>query len=626
MACRSVWMLSAVLFAGFFCRAQTPSADLRGLYVYTNDLSQITNPTANALMASLNVPGVDGVAVVIAWSAIEPAIGQYQWATLDQWINASIAAGKKIDLVIPAGISTPSWLFQASPPGAGATALNFTVSPHQGLTGVCDAVTLAAPWDQAFLSQWDAMLAAVSAHLKSAGTYNSITMVRLTGVNRTTEETRLPAETAAITGLACVSDAISTWQQAGYKPSLVEQGWTSILGSFQKSFPDKSFSVSLIPTSSGFPPIGESGSVLTGNILDLTQVLMAQAAQQFPGKLVVQFDTLLPGAADNGDVLDDAQNLGTIAAWQTNEYLGNGGAACAGPVTSPVACTNDTFLALLEAGIYPMGTTNALRGQYIEAFHANVTAFPGATLQAHTELFAPIVFNAAHSADGNGFQTTFLLVNKATASASYTLRLDDSNGAIPASGYQLLSGSLTGTIAPGQSTTIETAGLGAQTQQGWAELTAPPSIGGSVIYSQKTSLPTLQEGTANIASVNDTDFFVPFDNTSGAVTSMAITNPNATSATISVTLRYSSGISESVTYPALPARAHQAFTIKSQFPNSTNQSGVAEFVSSVPVSVVAFRFNSTGAFTAFDAVPSSGDSVSITRTIPHAADGRQLQD
>jgi hypothetical protein len=73
---------------------------------------------------------VDGVAVVIGWDAIEPAIGQYQWALLDQWVGQAVSLGKKIALVIMAGASTPSWLFQVAPTGAGATPLSFTISPY----------------------------------------------------------------------------------------------------------------------------------------------------------------------------------------------------------------------------------------------------------------------------------------------------------------------------------------------------------------------------------------------------------------------------------------------------------------------------------------------------------------
>ena len=240
-------LLFAIALIRSTAQAQNPPADLRGVYVYTNDVSQITTGTANQLTASFSVPGVDGVAIVIGWDAIEPALGQYQFALLDQWIAQVSALGKKIDLVIPAGASTPAWLFQSAPTGAGATELNFTVSPHAGSTGVCDIVNLAAPWDPAFLSSMGRHAGGGFRSSQGAGTYSAISLVRITGINRTTEELRLPAETAASTGLACVSNSIATWQQAGYRPSLLLQAWNTVLGSFTKSFPDKSFAVSIIP-------------------------------------------------------------------------------------------------------------------------------------------------------------------------------------------------------------------------------------------------------------------------------------------------------------------------------------------------------------------------------------------
>jgi hypothetical protein len=233
------------------------------------------------------LPGVDGVAVVIGWDAIELAMGQYEWALLDQWIGQAVALGKKIDLVVPAGSSTPSWLFAAPPAGTGVPELTFTVSPHVGETGVCDTVNIPRPWDAGFLARWDAMLAALSAHLKTANTYDAITLVRITGINRTTEELRLPAETAHSTGLACVSDSITTWQQAGYLPSLLLQGWNAVLGSFMKSFPDKSFAVSIIPNNA-FPGIDQNGQAIIGAIGDQNDPLIMAASKQLAGRLVVQ--------------------------------------------------------------------------------------------------------------------------------------------------------------------------------------------------------------------------------------------------------------------------------------------------------------------------------------------------
>jgi hypothetical protein len=369
--------------------APSPPADLRGIYVASNEISRTTSRNAAALAASLNVPGVDGLVLVIGWDAIEPAMGQYQWATVDQWMSLAMASGKKVDLSVTAGITTPSWLFQPAPGGAGARPLQFTISPHSGATGQCDPETIAAPWDPAFLSQWDSMLTALATHLRNAGSYGAVTLLRLTGINRTTDELRLPAETAQSTGLACVSDAIATWQQAGYRPSLLLQAWDKITGSFQKSFPDKSFSMAIIPQNP-FPRIAENGSIIKGTLPDENQPLLALASQRFPEHLVVQFNFLMPGEPASPAVIQAAQTLGALAAFQTNEYFGSTGqgAACSEPVTHPTPCTAGTYLALLQTGIYPLGENNSLRAQYIEVFPANAIAFPEDIQQAHLELLA----------------------------------------------------------------------------------------------------------------------------------------------------------------------------------------------------------------------------------------------
>jgi len=45
------------------------------------------------------------------------------------------------------------------------------------------------------------------------------------------------------------------------------------------------------------------------------------ASKQLAGRLVVQFDFLMPGDAAAQQVVDDANNFGTLMAFQTNEYL-----------------------------------------------------------------------------------------------------------------------------------------------------------------------------------------------------------------------------------------------------------------------------------------------------------------
>lgn len=380
----------AVVLAALLAAARAHAADIRGMYVYSSDVSQISKGYANNVTAALHLVGMDGIVLVIGWGAVEPAMGQYQWSTLDSWLTTAETSGRKVDLTITAGNDTPAWLFQPPPTGAGAKAVAFTISPHGGATGVCDSETIAPPWDPAFLARWDALLVALAAHLKAAGLYNTVTLLRLTGINRTTDELRLPAETPQSTGLACVSDALAIWQAAGYRPSLLQSAWDQVTSSFQKSFGDKSFSVAIIPQNA-FPAIAEDGSIIKGPSPDLNASLLSAASHKLPGRLVVQFNFLMPGEAASAVVVQAAQTLGTLAAFQTNEYLGStgGGAACSEPVTNPTPCTSATFLALLQTGIYPLGVANPLRAQYIEVFPANANAFQADILQGHDELVPP---------------------------------------------------------------------------------------------------------------------------------------------------------------------------------------------------------------------------------------------
>jgi hypothetical protein len=232
------------------------------------------------------------------------------------------------------------------------------------------------------------MLAALSAHLKSTGAYSSITLLRLTGINRTTEELRLPAETAASTGLACVSNSIATWQAAGYRPSLLLQGWNAVLASFNKYFPDKSFSVAIIPNDA-FPGINQNGNPITGMVGDENEPLLQAASQLLPGRLTVQFDFLMPGVQAFTVVTNAAQNYGTLVAWQTNEYMGGQGAGCSEPITTTIPCTSDLYLQLLDTGVYPLGQSDPLRAQYIEVFQANALALEPDILTAHFQLLPP---------------------------------------------------------------------------------------------------------------------------------------------------------------------------------------------------------------------------------------------
>ncbi len=408
-------LFPAVLALTWALRAQGPTVDPRGIYVYSEHLAQ----DAQMLTQALTVNGVDGLTLLLGWAEIEPKQGSYTWSLLDQWMTSASSSGKKVALAVRAGQDTPCWLFQAPACGgssnsyAGATALAFSASAREGNgQSGCNPETIAAPWDPIFLSQWDAMLAAVAAHLKTAGTYAALTSVRLSGINRTTAELRLPAE---ILTSPCVINSVATWLKASppFSSGLLLSAWDKLTTSYLNNFPDKYFGVEIIPTASGtlntdypFPAIDPNGcpyqppwptdksdpNYLPVACLDSAPTpdqnapLLALAAQKFAGRLSVSYQNLDLRSPANPYVPYAAQTWGTTAGYQTNDYFNLQNAACSGSDINPGPCTSATYLQLLELGIYPLGRSNTLLAQYIEVLPPDAVSFPDAILKAHQEL------------------------------------------------------------------------------------------------------------------------------------------------------------------------------------------------------------------------------------------------
>jgi len=382
--------LIVLLAAAGFSQTVTPP-DLRGLYIVSNDVSKFNATRTADLQKAMTIPGINGLYLMISWSAIEPARGQYQWSAIDSWLASAMASGKRVDLAILGGNAAPAWLYTAPPQGAGAAKLSFSYAIQGGKLGECTSITLPVPWDTAFLAEWDSMLAALAAHLKATGAYSNLALLRLTGININTDELKLPEETPAGNSLACLTDAPAIWQQAGYRPSLILKAWDRITSSFQTSFPGKSFVVALTE-SNAFPPIDETGAIVKGQNVEQTLPEVQLAAQKFGANLVALETFLLPGDPPHQEIIIAAHTLKSKAAFQTNEWLGlTGGAACGGLVTAPTPCTQAGFISMIEGGIYPLGKTDPLRGAFIEIFVPSILSFADTLPQLLTEVIPDAV-------------------------------------------------------------------------------------------------------------------------------------------------------------------------------------------------------------------------------------------
>ena len=140
--------------------------------------------------------------------------------------------------------------------------------------------------------------------------------------------------------------------------------------------------------------------------------------------------------------------------------------------------------------------------------------------------------------------------------------------------------------------------------QGWAELVTARSIGGLAVFRQSDPARPDQEAAVTLTTTSNR-FVLPFDNTSGFVTSMALVNVSATlGATINVVIRDEAGVQIGTDSIPLAGRGHIAFAFPDRFAAAANRRGTAEFTSTTSqITGLGLRFNPGGAFTSFPVLP-----------------------
>jgi hypothetical protein len=146
-------------------------------------------------------------------------------------------------------------------------------------------------------------------------------------------------------------------------------------------------------------------------------------------------------------------------------------------------------------------------------------------------------------------------------------------------------------IAPGGAVFLETPGTAPAVTSGYATVVGDPGIQAFAIFKQRISGRQDQEGTAP-AFVPANEVLVPFDNTNSNSTTAALVNTGQNQF-FSVQLQGTQAGGVSVL-----AGAHAAFPLTMDIPSSANTQSVADFTSTGgPFSMIALRFNSSGAFT-----------------------------
>jgi hypothetical protein len=158
-------------------------------------------------------------------------------------------------------------------------------------------------------------------------------------------------------------------------------------------------------------------------------------------------------------------------------------------------------------------------------------------------------------------------------------------------------------LAVGGSLIIQSTGSGgSSTAQGWAEILATGHSGGFAIFRDLVNGQLTQEGTSPVDSHNQSTFMLPFDNTAGFVTSMAIVNNSSTQqAGVTATILDENGVVLAQQQPisALPVNGHTAFALPQEFTATAGRRGVVQFqsMSGGGITALGLRFSPTSSFT-----------------------------
>jgi len=209
----------------------------------------------------------------------------------------------------------------------------------------------------------------------------------------------------------------------------------------------------------------------------------------------------------------------------------------------------------------------------------------------------------AHLASGGGWKTTIVLLNNGPSSAQTRLNFFDDHGAplpLPLSFPQGMPAAVTNTFTtttlPGTELIIESQGPDATLSTGSAQLFSDGGVTGFLIFryvpsGQEASVP-LQTGTAGA-------YVLPFDETTGLTTGIALANVAATTAPIALVVHDDKGAILSTDTITLNPQGHMSFVVTDRYARALQKRGTIVFQTPAggQIGAIAIRATAAGAYT-----------------------------
>ena len=308
--------------------------------------------------------------------------------------------------------------------------------------------------------------------------------------------------------------------------------------------------------------------------------------------------------ADTGTLTSDG--IGTFSLSDTASVAGNVGArSMSGKYTISSNCTGSTTLTDSSGDSEALNFTVVSGGEILFSETDSGVIVSGTAQRQFAK--AGIL---SHVASGSIWKTTITLENIASTTNEVRVEFWADNGSALTLPFKvtLQGNTVTGTgssvdqtMNPGTTLVIDTeAPASPTTLVGWAQVYGSGPVAGFAIFREQLSNGTYAEGTAPLENRDISDLLVPFDNTGGYVTGVALINSANVSKTIDATVRDAFGTRlGSPTAIVLPANGHIAFVATTQFPMTQGQLGTIEFqpTTSGGIAALGLRFSPFASFT-----------------------------
>lgn len=216
---------------------------------------------------------------------------------------------------------------------------------------------------------------------------------------------------------------------------------------------------------------------------------------------------------------------------------------------------------------------------------------------------------------GGGWKTTLTLLNLSSSASSVTITFQGDDGlplqlpvVVEPEGASppLLSSEVTRIVPSLATLQIELdASPPSETVTGWADVVSFGAFAGFAIFRQRGQDGRESEGTSPLENTNRPGLILPFDNSEGFATGVALVNPGTDRVSLRALVRDETGLTLGQFGVPLIARGHTAFVVAERLPDSTGRRGTIEFQhsGSGKIAGLGLRFSPTGSFTSVPAVP-----------------------